>query len=198
MGIDSGRLTVKYTLEDGEAETPQLRAAVTKVLAADGAVLAEWNKRLPTFLAGGQARELTIPWERLARLPLPDKENALGKVLEDSGIASSSPLFSPSSLSTRRFRLNAFLYRSELEWQRQGDGWLFTLVRGGKKSFQGRKPLSGTVVRTLRAGVSDLASRAPQASALPVRGASRPAPPRRLSPRSTAPIRHQRACKTAR
>jgi ubiquitin-protein ligase len=164
-GIDSGRLTVKYTLEEGQADTPRLRAAVTRVFSADGTVLAEWNRRLPTFLAGGSARELTIPWERLSRAPFPDNGDAL-RNLVGSAIASSSPLFSLSPLSTRRFRLNAFLYPSELEWKRNGDGWLFALSHGTKKSFQGRKPLTGGVVRTLRAGPSDLASRAPQASAL--------------------------------
>jgi hypothetical protein len=169
-GIDSGRLTVRYTLEDGEGDTPWLRAAVTKAVAADGTVLAEWNKRLPPFLAGDKARELTIPWERLAAPPHPDHVTKAGSTLrnlmDESAIAASSSLFSPSALSKRRFRLNAFLYPSELEWKRHGDAWLFALVRGSQKGFQGRKALTGSVVRTLRAGPSDLASRAPQASAL--------------------------------
>lgn len=163
--IDSGRLSVKYTIENGETETPRLRASVTAVFAQDGAVLADWNRRLPAFLANGNARDLTIPWERLDTTPNPGTEDALRNLI-GLEIASSSPVFSSSTLSTRRFRLNAFLYPSELEWKRNGDGWLFALSVGGKKSFQGRKPLSGGIVRTLRAGVSDLASRAPQASDL--------------------------------
>lgn len=163
-GIDSGRLTFKYTMEDGQG-TPRLRAGVTRVYAEGGAVLADWNRRLPTFLASGNARELTIPWERLGKAPFPDNGDALLDLVSSS-IASSSPVFPLSPLSTRQFRLNAFLYPSELEWKRNGDAWLFVLSQGSKKSFLGRKPLTGSVVRTLRAGPFDLASRAPQASAL--------------------------------
>jgi hypothetical protein len=164
-GIDSGRLTIKYTLEDSDKGIPRLRAVMTKVVVADGAVLFEWSGRLPSFFVGREAREVTIPWERLERLPLPD-ENALRTVMDTSKKASSSPNFSALSLSTRRYRLNAFLYPSELEWKRQGDAWLFALFWGGKQSFLGRKPLSGGVVRTLRAGAADLTSRAPQVAAL--------------------------------
>ncbi|WP_271600603.1 ThiF family adenylyltransferase [Bradyrhizobium sp. CCBAU 45384] len=110
-------------------------------------------------------RELVIPWERLDTAPFPDNEDTL-RSLMGSAVASSSPVFRLSPLSTHHFRFNAFLYPSELEWKRRGDGWLFALSLGTKKGFQGRKPITGGAVRTLRAGLSDLGSRAPQASAL--------------------------------
>ncbi|MGY4498051.1 hypothetical protein ACVWYH_001982 [Bradyrhizobium sp. GM24.11] len=164
-GIDRGQLTVKYTMEEGQADAPRLRAAITRVFRADGGVLAEWNSRPPMFLRGDNVGELTIPWERLDKAPFPDNEDALRSLI-GSAVASSSPIFRSSRLSARQFRFNAFLYPSELEWKRQGDGWLFALSHGTKKGFQGRKPIMGGAVRTLRAGLSDLTSRAPYASAL--------------------------------
>lgn len=133
-GIDRGQLTVKYTMEEGQADAPWLRAAITRVFRADGGVLAEWNSRLPMFLRGDNVRELTIPWERLDKAPFPDNEDALRSLI-GSAVASSSPIFRSSRLSARQFRFNAFLYPSELEWKRQGDGWLFALSHGTKKGL---------------------------------------------------------------
>ncbi|MCS3519232.1 ThiF family adenylyltransferase [Bradyrhizobium elkanii] len=164
-GLNSGQLTVRYTFDDSSSDAPLLRAAVTRVLSEDGVVLAHWNSRLPAFLAGDNARELTIPWERLDQAPFPDSGDTL-RDLVGSVIAASSPIFPLSRLSKRQFRLNAFLYPSELGWQQKGDGWLFALAEGTKKGFQLRRSVKGGAVRTLRAGPSDLLSRAPQASAM--------------------------------
>jgi hypothetical protein len=163
-GIDSGLLTIRYALDESDKRKPYLRGAMTKVVAPDGTVLFEWSGRLPAFL-GHAADEVTIPWERLEKLALPD-ENAFRSLMDASKKASSSPSFSSQSLSTRRYRLNAFLYPSGLEWRRKGDGWLFSLLWGGKQGMLGRKKLEGGVIRTLRAGVADLTSRAPQAASL--------------------------------
>ncbi|WP_225670255.1 hypothetical protein [Bradyrhizobium hereditatis] len=91
-GIDSGWLTVKYTIEDCQADAPRLRADITRVFAADDAVLAEWNSRLRMFTGSDNARELTIPWERLDKVPFPDNKDALRSLI-GGDITSSSPLF---------------------------------------------------------------------------------------------------------
>src|SRR6202021_371745 len=51
-------------------------------------------------------------------------------------------------------------------WKQEGDGWLFTFSFGGAKAFNGHGNISPRVVRTLRAGLSDLASRVPRAAAM--------------------------------
>jgi ubiquitin-protein ligase len=168
-GVISGWLTIRYTLDDENSQNPLLRAAVTRVASHDGAVLAEWNRNLPPHLIGDAAREIKVPWERLSTAPLPDhiSQNHSGLIkLLRSKVATSSPLFQTSKLSKRRFRLNAFLYPSELTWKQEGDGWLFTLAFGGAKAFNGHGNISPRVIRTLRAGISDLASRVPRAAAL--------------------------------
>jgi len=169
QGVISGWLTIRYTLDDENSQNPLLRAAVTRVASQDGTVLAEWNRNLPPHLIGDAAREMTVPWERLSTAPLPNhiSQNHSGLIkLLRSKVATSSPLFQTSKLSKRRFRLNAFLYPSELTWRQEGDGWLFTFAFGGAKAFNGHGNISPRVVRTLRAGISDLASRVPRAAAM--------------------------------
>jgi ubiquitin-protein ligase len=168
-GVSSGWLTVRYTLEDENSKNLLMRAAVTTVTSHDGTVLAEWNGSLPPQLIGNAARDLKVPWERLSTAPLPDHiSQNHGSLIEllRTKLAISSPLFQTSKLSKRRFRLNAFLYPSELAWKQEGDGWLFVLVFGGAKAFIGHGNIMPRVVRTLRTGMSDLASRVPRAVAM--------------------------------
>lgn len=165
----SGWLTVRYKLADENSEGPLMQAAVTEVTSDDGTVLAKSHGAFPPQLCGDSVSELKVPWERLNTPPLPDhvsqNHSGLTKLLQ-SKTAITSPLFQTKKLSKHRFRLNAFLYQSELGWEQKGDAWLFALIFGGAKAFEGRGIAQPRIVRTLRSGISDLVSRVPSVQAL--------------------------------
>jgi hypothetical protein len=174
LPVDSpGRMKISFTASTGKSGKPVFRGVVKSITDANGKVVATWTGPLPHELRDGAVSEMEIPWERSAEeiLPEPRSQN------ESMGLAellrrrmSSFAPFDFNPPTSKRGQISAFLYPSEVQFQRTGDGWLFVLAHGKRNVFYpGKKDspsVDAFVVRTLRAGSGDLSSRAPSVSKL--------------------------------
>jgi ubiquitin-protein ligase len=174
LGVKApGRLKVAYVAQlDSNSGDPVLCAVVKSVFDADGKEVAAWNGPMPSALQCDAVREMDIPWCRWDKelLPTPllqDQSIGLGELLK--GRINPPDGFGFESSSKRGYLL-AFLYPTETQFRREGESWLFVLASGKRDAFYpGKKappPIDATVVKTLRAGRSDLSSRAPSISQL--------------------------------
>ncbi len=168
-----GTLKIAYVAHiDKDSERPVLCALVKSIFDADGNEIAAWNGPWPSTLQSGAVREMEITWVRSAEqlLPTPmmhDQTAGLGELLK--GRINATHGFGFDSTSTRG-HLVATLYPAETQFRHDGESWLFVLACGkpaafypGKKaSPPGKKgpEISAFVIKTLRAGKSDLSSRA--------------------------------------
>jgi hypothetical protein len=162
-----GKLKLAYAVQsDEETDDPIFRAVVKSVIDADGKEVAVWNGPMPSILQGNAVREIEIPWERWDKelLPTPllqDQGVGLGELLKGRN----NPALGFDLPNSKRGQLNAFLYPTETQFQQQGESWLFVLAAGKRSAFYLNKKEPGRVdafiIKTLRAGPRDLASRAP-------------------------------------
>jgi hypothetical protein len=174
-----GRLKLAYVVEErsaaGDIPVPAFCAVVKSVLDADGNEVAAWRGPIPSALQGGKVREMDIPWERRDEEILPALRSDGNIELTDllKGRIDQGRPFDIAS-SSKRGQLLAFLYPSETQFRRKGESWLFVLAWGKRDAFYpGKKSASAlvaaAVVKTLRAGRSDLNSRAPAVAGLAAR-----------------------------
>jgi molybdopterin/thiamine biosynthesis adenylyltransferase len=166
-----GTLKLLYVAKLDSSGDPVFCAVVKSISDANGTDVAGWTGAMPRAFQGKGVREVEIRWERASKelLPTPlsqDPGIGLAALLKDRLNPASAFDFDEQS---KRGQVHAFLYPTETQFQRQGESWLFVLAAGKRKAFYPAKvplPLDAYVIRTLRAGPSDLISRAPAISRL--------------------------------
>jgi len=167
---DHGKLMLRYSIHCAGG-LPIFRAAVVRLMDHAGATLGEWQGELPAALTGRESYEQVVAWERVGGRIIPsgpDQPSRLQALVIASRLGKSDHLFRLGPESSKRAKLFAFAYQSEIEWKESGTAWLFVLATGSSKAFKpdSRKPVELWVVRTYRAGPTDLAARAPAVYAL--------------------------------
>lgn len=164
-----GKLKLFYTAKLDTSGDPVFQAIVTSITDASGQEIAKWNGTLPNKFHGKDVQEIEIPWsqwkqELLPKPPFQDPTFGLEGLLANR--ANRSLLFDfreqGSQQSSMRGQLHAFVYPTETQFGRRSDAWLFVVTAGKRKAFypNSKEPVAPLVVRTLRAGPSDLRSRA--------------------------------------
>lgn len=174
LSVDQpGKLKILYSAELSKSGDPVFHAVVKSITDANGREVATWRGALPDALRGNDAREMEIPWEKSKEELLPklhSRDQSIGLAELLNGRYNSSLLIDFGPEGSKRGQLHAFSYPSETEFRRQGDSWLFVLAVGKRKAFYPNKKESlhvdALVIRTLRAGPTDLTSRAPTLSGL--------------------------------
>lgn len=142
--------------------TPVLRACVVEARDDRGAILATMDNPCPDL-----TKTITVPWVHLGEAFVPFGNRTADKI---SDLLQTHPKLlscKPQSFGVSgEARIMAISYPMEIGHRRSGVGWLF-LFRGGKdKSAAGQKKSRLSVIRTLRAGMSDLLVRNRHAAAL--------------------------------
>jgi hypothetical protein len=169
---------LSYVAKVDSAGEPIFCAVVKSATDAKGQEVAAWNGAMPRALQGDVVREMEITWDRWSTelLPVPqfqDQNIGLAELWKRRINPASAFDFAASS---KRGQVRAFLYPTETQFQHQGESWLFILAAGKRNAFYpGKKeasPLEAFVIRTFRAGPSDLISRAPAVSGLSTKSVS--------------------------
>ena len=173
-----GKLKLSYVAKVDSAGEPVFCAVVKSVTDATGQEVAAWHGAMPRALQGEVVREMEITWDRWSTelLPVPQfQDQNIGLAELWKGRINPASAFD-FAVSSKRGQVHAFLYPTETQFQRQGESWLFILAAGKRTAFYpGKKessPLEAFVIRTFRAGPSDLISRAPAVSGLSTKSVS--------------------------
>ncbi|WP_162240860.1 ThiF family adenylyltransferase [Bradyrhizobium tropiciagri] len=172
-----GILRIVYVSHaDNDSGLPVLRALVERVFDAEGKEIATWKGPMPSALRG-TVRKMDIAWVRSPKQLMPprivDQGSGLGEFMNGRFDLTQAFDVAPGV----RGQLVATLYPTETEFRKHdGETWLFVLVHGKLAAFYPRKKALprgkkapetfSLVIRTLRAGTSDIISRAPAAAAL--------------------------------
>lgn len=157
----NGTLQLQYQLHKAD-DIPEVRAVVTEIRDAAGAVIDSWDGAMPAGLEAG--KKITIPWIYIDEAILPDGRqqsivNLIGRFAKTPPFVELSP-----SLAARWFGI---IYKMEIGFQSNGLGWLFPFLYGPKRVFRPAK--SGkreqaphlTFLPTYRAGEADRGRRVP-------------------------------------
>lgn len=157
-----GSLTIKAAITGGRA--PNVQAAVVRVTGASGNEILRWNGNLPAEVAAG--RELQVPWVRIDG-DFPPKNGGADLVR----LLDTEPTFKPRPREIAHGTFGHFVgvvYRTEIQQGVVADAWLLALQIGSKKAFDPRKPQTPDlkIIRTMRAGPSDVGWRVPAVRAL--------------------------------
>ncbi|TIO79414.1 MAG: hypothetical protein E5X75_02335 [Mesorhizobium sp.] len=162
-GIDEGRLEIQF-VADWQMNPPTIRAAVTKVWDDKGNIVAQRNSPLPDQILRGRTTTV-IPWRRDDTLPMP-KQDDLPVLIDRLAHAKRY-----ESVSGGNIRISATVTRSELQFQKYGDAWVFVLgyskntVQFSRNGMRRIKE-SAVILPTYRDGVSDIGGRVPSVSTL--------------------------------
>lgn len=168
LGEEShGELEIIYAL--GGAIDPagrrcvSFKGVVSKVFAKSGALLAKWDRVLPTELKGS-SRKLPVPWHRSDRTLLPRVNEAA--LLHDLPTENFGSLGKTYSLGRGIYwRPFAFIHPFEITHNEMGHGWIIGGEWGAKKEFKHRPSSVPTAptkfVPVMRAGESDIGFRVP-------------------------------------
>lgn len=161
-GTAGGHLDVRYAVE-GFKPAVLIRARVERVVAAEGGFSAEMTPSVT-----GPGWSMRVPWTHLDGTLTPGPRDKLGEQLH--ALVAGIPRMAGARAQrlgnhSQSARVWAFSYPMETGLGRQGTGWLFLLMPGKDHGRPGRKA-SFEVLRTLRAGATDLAVRNPAARIL--------------------------------
>ncbi len=168
---DHGKLVIRYAIS-GQLNDPVVQAYVEQVLGPSGEELERWRGPVPSVFWPNAAHfwpnaaQLTIPWARLSEAPLPVGENAgfwelykAHKSFEKFPLTKLRVQWKGKSIFAS---IRCILYPEEITWRSSADGWLFLMaIRPRRKD----KP-EPKIIRTFRAGLSDLTSRVPAVESL--------------------------------
>ncbi len=162
---DHGTLTIQYVAAVEAGPRPRFRAYVDAVKDAKGKTLFRWgNGPLPPELRG-KTTAINVPWARADKPPMPDAETPSNLGI----LAAMHPSFAKygaeklTGASPLIATMRCILYRTELGHRSYGDGWLFLLPFAHKRNARLLKVL---VLRTFRAGTSDIGARVPAVASL--------------------------------
>lgn len=165
-----GKLKLLYVARVDSAGELIFCAVVKSVTDSQGNIVADWHGPLPRALQRSAAHEIEVTWERSTTelLPAPPSDpSRLAELCKGRIKFASTFNFAEGEI---RGQVHAFLYPTETAFQRQGESWLFILAAGKRQAFYPGKskplPIGAHVIRTLRAGPSDLISRTPTVSSL--------------------------------
>lgn len=172
-----GTLTVKFctskiAIPDSPGHfAPIFKGFVSEVRDENSNVLARWDSALPVELRA-PGKSWDIPWSRSDKPLLPTKKlnqkfQEIGSL--DRGLIEQNDAHQfLTGISVKMF---AAVYPMEVQFGKIGDGWLFGMLYGSKRSFdRGTKKADRSanilVVPTLRAGKTDLGVRVPMVKTL--------------------------------
>lgn len=138
-----------------------LRGAVDEIYDEEGRVLATRSFPLPTSIAVN-TKEARFRWTRVDRLNPPTNEQLQDETFRNEFfLRSLMREIEPQRFDTsKHFSIHAAVQQTELGHQQSGDTWLFPMFLGTAKNLKHRKA-KFQLVRTLRAGSSDLGARVP-------------------------------------
>jgi hypothetical protein len=152
-----GELRLRYNYYHGQSDRPEFKALVAELRDDGGQTLAQWSEPVPGVVQSA-SKETTVPWIYIDEVLLPTAvQSQLDDLLGRFKLSSSPPKVSPV-LNAQWF---AVLYKTELQHGQVGLGWLFLVAYGRRQDFQQKKKTPVAIVRTFRAGASDIGARAP-------------------------------------
>lgn len=144
---------VKQVPREGRPELT-IQGVITEVLAPDGRKLADWNG--PTL--PGMDEVVNGRWLRLAEPALGD----INRVLDALGEERRNWLMNERAWPNQRhLALGAILYPEEVQHRTFANGWLGIQWLVSRQKRGATRAVTGTFVRTYRAGADDLAARMP-------------------------------------
>lgn len=155
----SGMLKVRYKASDVDGQ-PVLNLAVVEARDSQGHVLATSASVLPRSLN----QTAMVPWIRVAGSELPAGDiNSVNVLFEGSEFLRKRRAV--VGMGSYQIGLFCIIYDAELQWRRQGIGWLFSTVYTRASTRRGNASRSSgatlAISRTFRAGPADLGARVP-------------------------------------
>jgi len=161
-GATSGRLTLRFGFDPKDSNPFAIRAIVTEVRGADGAVLASWTSKVLKDIV--PENEMVVPWIYRDETILP--VNPQNKINELVAMFTRKPR--PSELSgSVSGRIFVVIHKTELGPSQTGMGWIFILESGHPRVFKAPKPGKRvtapnlSIIPTFRAGSTDIGARVP-------------------------------------